>query len=314
MTELEVATVDCDYMQPRFAAAFISAAAGEAAVVETNTAKAVPRITAALKSHSIGLEQVKWIIVTHVHLDHAGGAAALLQLCPNARVVAHPRAARHLIDPSRLVAGATAVYGAKEFERLYGRIDPISEDRVTTMEDETELPFGRGKLRFLHTRGHANHHFCVVDPLRGAIFTGDSFGLAYPKLQKKGLFILPSTSPTDFDPAAAKETVRRIASCGARRAYLTHFGPITSIQAAADQLLEHLDASEKILQWVLRQKTDDASLIQHCEQDLRDYYSAYAERNRLGLGGPGSADWKILDLDFRLNAQGIVAAARRLQD
>lgn len=314
MTELEVVTIDCDYLQPRFAAAFLCAAGGEAVVIETNTSRAVPRILAAMASHGVRPEQVRWIIVTHVHLDHAGGASELLRNCPNAQVVAHPRAARHLIDPSKLVRSAQAVYGEEEFVRLYGRIDPIEEKRVLALEDEAEIPFGRGRLRFLHTRGHANHHFCVWDALRGAVFTGDSFGLAYPKLQKNGLFILPSTSPTDFDPAAARASVQRIAQLGARRAYLTHFGPVSSIEAAAEQLIEHLDASERILNWAVRQNVDDAKLIAHCEQDLRDYYYAYAERKRLGLGQPGSADWKLLDLDFRLNAQGIVAAARRIRD
>ncbi len=308
MTELEVVTVDCDYLQPRFAAAFLMAAAGEAVVVETNTTKAVSRITAALKSHSIPHSQVRYIIVTHVHLDHAGGAGALLKLCPNAKVVAHPRAARHLIDPSKLVASATAVYGEKEFEKLYGVIDPIPADRVIELADGAELAFGRGQLKFFHTRGHANHHFCVYDPLRAAVFTGDTFGLAYPKLQKKGLFVVPSTSPTDFDPTAAKESVKLIASLGAKRAYLTHYGPITSIQAAADQLLEHLEHSEKLMVWASRQKTDEALLTKSCEEDLREYYLSYAEKARLGLGAD---DWALLDLDFRLNAQGIVAAARR---
>lgn len=312
MTELEVVTIDCDYLQPRFAAAYLIGANGasgfEAAIIETNTTKAVPRITAELKARSIPLDRVKYVIVTHVHLDHAGGAAALMKLCPGAKLVAHPRAAKHLIDPTKIIQGATQVYGAKEFEKLYGVIEPVPADRVLQMEDESELPLGRGALRFLHTRGHANHHFCVLDPLRGGIFTGDTFGLAYPKLQKKGLFVIPSTSPTDFDPVAAKESVKRVASVGAKRAYLTHYGPISSISSAADQLLEHLDHSEKLMLWASRQKTDVISIEKYCVEDLRGYYESYADRNRLDLG---KDDWQCLELDFRLNAQGIVTAARR---
>jgi glyoxylase-like metal-dependent hydrolase (beta-lactamase superfamily II) len=331
LTELDVATIDCDYLQPRFAASFLIAAAGEAAVIETGTARSVPRILAELASHALQPAQVRWVVVTHAHLDHAAGAAALLSACPGATLVAHPKAARHLIDPTRLVRAVQAVYGEAEFHKLYGKVDPIDPARVLAVEEGQEVPFGRGALRVLHTRGHANHHLCLFDRLRGAVFTGDSFGLAYPKLQKKGLFIIPSTSPTEFDPQAARESVRRIAGLGARRAFLTHYGPISSIAAAAEQLLEHLDASERVLLWVKRQlelrdarevgpkslkerqEVDTRRLVEHCEQDLRQYYRDYLERKKLEPGPTGSvqyrAFWELLSLDLKLNAQGIVAAA-----
>src|SRR5262249_54286000 len=148
----------------------------------------------------LGPEAVDYLIVTHVHLDHAGGSSLLMRECPNARLLAHPRAIPHLVDPSKLVASARQGYGDAEFEKLYGRIDPIEAGRVRAMDDGSRLGWAGAELEFLHTRGHANHHFCILLSESGkprSIFTGDSFGLAYPELQQSGLFIFPSTSPTD---------------------------------------------------------------------------------------------------------------------
>src|SRR3954471_23425092 len=116
MAAPEIHTIDCDYIYPRFAAAYLRVAGDEAAFVETNTSHAAPKLLAALASRGMRPEQVRWVIVTHVHLDHAGGAGAIMRACPNATLLAHPRAARHIVDPSKLVASATKVYGAERFQ------------------------------------------------------------------------------------------------------------------------------------------------------------------------------------------------------
>ncbi len=314
LPDMSIVTIDCDYVYPRFAAAFLMVEGREAIFVENNTAHSVPRLLAELNKQGLKPEQVRYLIITHVHLDHAGGSQALMNACPNATLLAHPRAAPHIIDPSKLVASARKVYGDAEFARLYGEIGPIDAKRVRIMEDGEELRFGGKVLRFMHTRGHANHHFCVLTRSSSGpeeIFTGDAFGLAYPDLQSHGLFIFPSTSPTDFDPLEARKSIERIAESGARRAYLTHFGEITSLREAANQLIGYLDELEPYYRQILETAEGDrpeAELTQECAKRIR----AYLEGKYRAQGGvPHEKFWNLLKLDIELNASGMVFAAKK---
>ncbi len=300
-------TIDCEYLQPEFAAAYLLVEGEEAAFVETNTTYAVPRLLEALSKAGRRPEDVRWVIVTHVHLDHAGGASAVMKACPNATLLAHPRAARHLIDPSRLVASAKQVYGDEPFRKLYGDIEPIPAERVRIMEDEETLRWGSRTLRFLHTRGHANHHFVVHDSASGGVFTGDAFGLRYPMLQGRGLFVLPTTSPTDFDPDEAKRSVRRIAEA-ASSVFLTHFGEVTEIEDAAGQLLRHLEFSGELLDRAVARSESGKELIAFCEAALREHYNRELAARGLELDQKG---WELLDMDLDLNAQGIALVAEK---
>ncbi len=300
-------TIDCEYLQPEFAAAYLLVEGDEAAFVETNTAYALPRLLEALSKAGRRPEDVRWVIVTHVHLDHAGGASAVMKACPNATLLAHPRAARHLIDPSRLVASAKQVYGDEPFRKLYGDIEPIPAERVRIMEDEETLRWGSRTLRFLHTRGHANHHFVVHDSASGGVFTGDAFGLRYPMLQGRGLFVLPTTSPTDFDPDEAKRSVRRIAEA-ASSVFLTHFGEVTEIEDAAGQLLRHLEFSGELLDRAVARSESGKELIAFCEAALREHYNRELAARGLELDQKG---WELLDMDLDLNAQGIALVAEK---
>jgi glyoxylase-like metal-dependent hydrolase (beta-lactamase superfamily II) len=311
---MSIFTIDCDYVYPRFAAAFLMVEGNDALFVENNTAHSVPKLLEALKKEGLKPEQVRYLIITHVHLDHAGGSHALMNACPNATLLAHPRAAPHVIDPSKLVASARKVYGDAEFERLYGEIGPIDSRRVRSMEEGEEISFGSKTLRFIHTRGHANHHFCVlVSDSSGpdAIFTGDSFGLAYPDLQKHGLFIFPSTSPTDFDPDEARKSIERIANSGAKSAYLTHFGEVKDLRKAADQLLDYLKEVEPAYRRIIETPEGDRAdgdLTRELIQQIQTYLSRrYQERG----GVPDQKFRDLLKLDIELNAAGLVFAAKK---
>jgi glyoxylase-like metal-dependent hydrolase (beta-lactamase superfamily II) len=299
---VKLLTLDVDYLQPRFACAYLRIESGRAAFIETGTNSAVPSMLHALRTEGLDPGQVEAIIVTHVHLDHAGGASRLMRECPNAVLYAHPRAARHLVDPSKLLASARQVYGEKRFESLYGEILSIPAERVRTVEDGGQIKLSDSALSVLHTRGHANHHFCVVDPTSDAVFTGDSFGLAYPDLQRAGLFIFPSTSPTDFDPQAAVESAERIRDCGVTRAMLTHFGEIGDLAAATEQLREDLEFSVGLLSRAASEPADR----------LRGELSAHLEARAARIGLQlGPDDWDLLKLDLDLNIQGIAFAASR---
>lgn len=306
----DIHTIDSLYLgRPEFAAVYLLIDKDRAAFFDNNTNAAVPRLLAALGEQGLAPEQVEYLIITHVHLDHAGGTSAMAKACPNATILAHPRAAPHIIDPSKLVASASAVYGQDEFARLYGTIEAVPADRVRVMEDEETLQFGSRELRFLHTRGHANHHFCIRDSATEAIVCGDAFGLHYPTLQRAGTFAFPSTSPTDFEPDLARASVQRLVDERPSCLYPTHYGPVTNIQAAAGQLLRHLDFAERLRDTAEGSDLPDEALEGYCRDRLQDYF-----RGQLDALGSISHDpelWSLIRLDIELNAQGIAFAANK---
>lgn len=306
----DIVTIDCNYMgRPRFAAAYLLFDGDEAAFVDNNTAHAVPTLLTALADAKLAPAQVRYLIVTHVHLDHAGGTSALAEACPGAEVIAHPRAAPHIVDPSRLVASASAVYGEETFRRLYGRIEPVDADRVRTTEDEETLELGSRTLEFLHTRGHANHHFCIADSGSNAIFTGDAFGLHYPDLQGPGVLAFPSTSPTDFDAELARESIRRLVGLSPDALYPTHFGPVRDLEESAGQLIRHLDFAEELLEAAYASDLPDDDLKNYVEPRLCDYFAGLLDHH--GPLRSREQVWDLIRLDIDLNAQGIAFAAAK---
>ncbi|HRH82288.1 MAG TPA: MBL fold metallo-hydrolase [Thiobacillaceae bacterium] len=235
--------VDADYVRPGLAAMHLLIQDGRAAIIDTGTQRSAPLVLAALERLGLGPEHLDLVIVTHVHLDHAGGAGALLQACPNARLVAHPKGARHMIDPGKLIAGSIAVYGEERFHELYGDIVPAPAERVIEAPDGYGLDFRGRTLTFLDTPGHARHHFCVWDEASRGIFTGDSFGLSYREFDVRGRpFIFPTTTPVQFEPDAMHATLDRLMGLEPEAAYLTHFGRVTGLTPLADDLHRLLDA------------------------------------------------------------------------
>ena len=302
-------TIDCNYFdQPEVAAAYFVRDGDRVAFIDNNTALAVPRMLAALGDEGLGPADVEWIIVTHVHLDHAAGTSALAAACPDATVLCHPRAARHLVDPSKLVASAKHVYGEETFARLYGEILPVAAARVRSLEDGESVLLGARPLTFLHTRGHANHHFCILDAGERNVYTGDAFGLAYPRLQRAGLFMFPSSSPTDFDPVAARETIVRLRDSGAERAFPTHFGAVTDLPEAARQMTAMLNSYEAILDAAVASPLEGGALETFCVERMREVFARAAERRGLTLS---PEDWEFLKIDVDLNGAGIAHVANK---
>lgn len=236
-------TLDAHYMYPGRAAAFLLVDSGEAAFIDSGTRFSVPYMMDALRGAGLAPSQVRYLIITHVHLDHSGGAARLAQECPDATVLCHPKSERHLVDPSRLVASARPVYGDAKFNDLYGEIEGIDPGRVKPIADGGTMPLGRCTLAFLDSPGHAPHHFCVHDLAANEAFTGDAFGLSYPQLQGGTRpFFSYVCAPPQFEPDVARATVRRILALNLRRVYVTHFGPNDAVQLGGEQLLGALDA------------------------------------------------------------------------
>lgn len=302
VTTPQLTTIDCEYITPGLAAAYLRVQGDEAAFIENNTTHAVPRLLAALAAQRLDPAQVRYVIVTHVHLDHAGGSSALMRACPNATLLAHPRAARHLIDPSKLVASARVVYGAERFDELYGAIEPIDAARVRSLDDGAEVALGDATLRFWHTRGHANHHFVVHDEARDTVYTGDAFGLVYPSLQRAGRFAFPSTSPTDFDAEAALASLDRILALGSRSACLTHFGEVDDLQAIAEQLRAWLRLSGALVSEAVGRSDAETYIRARLEEAL---LRAAAD---IGLV-LDATDRALIAFDLALNAQGLAFVA-----
>ena len=307
-----VTTIDAHYLgRPGVAAAYLIVEGSEAALIENNTARALPLLLEALGRAGLCPEQVKYAIVTHAHIDHAGGSSVLIEACPNATLLAHPRAAKHLIEPSRLVASATQVYGGPErFRELYGEVRPIPASRVRAMEDGERLRFGARELEFFHTRGHANHHLCVRDSRSNGIFTGDAFGLMYPALQGSGPFAFPSTSPTDFDAEEAKAAVRQIASRAPDRVFLTHFGEHTEVAEIAGQLLGWLDFCGELVAQARDAAGTPADIEPMCQRRIEEQFSRkLAERGSV----MDASTRELLQFDIALNGQGIAFAAQKVR-
>lgn len=238
---------------------------------------------------------------THVHLDHAGGAGELMQHCSNAQLVIHPYGARHMIDPSKLIAGTIAVYGEQKFRELYGELKPIDESRVIEAPDNFELMLGQRRLRFLDTPGHARHHFCVYDETSQGIFTGDTFGLCYQELSTDaGPFIFPTTTPIQFDPPALLQSIDRLLALEPKQMYLTHFGKIEPTDALVNQLIKRIHHFTQI---ALAEMHNDGDRLQNIECRLKDYL--LAELAAMQCHQPVEFCEQFLRNDISLNAQGL---------
>ena len=235
--------VDADYIRPLMASIHLVVENGRVAVVDTGNNQSVAGVLAALGALGLPPESVDYVILTHVHLDHAGGAGAMMRVFPNALLVVHPRGARHMADPAKLVAGATAVYGPVEMRRLYGEVLPIDASRIVEATNEFKIDLAGRELLCLDTPGHARHHICILDRKSGHFFVGDTFGLSYRELDTDGRqFIFPTTTPVQFDPMALHASLDLLMSYQPEAVYLTHYSQVRDVAAQALNLHRLIDA------------------------------------------------------------------------
>ncbi|WP_152656075.1 MBL fold metallo-hydrolase [Oceanobacillus sp. CFH 90083] len=216
--------------------------ADQLTIVETGPSPSVPYIKKGLEALGYSFADVKHIIVTHVHLDHAGGAGRLLECCPHATLYVHPRGKRHLAEPNKLAAGARAIYGER-FSELYDPIVPAAEERMVEKTEGDTLQIAEERiLEFWDTPGHARHHLGIYDPVSNGMFTGDTAGIQYEQLFPHGVnFFLPSTSPNHFDPAAMKKSLQRFREKQLDYIYFGHFGETDLVEEALKQAESWLD-------------------------------------------------------------------------
>jgi glyoxylase-like metal-dependent hydrolase (beta-lactamase superfamily II) len=291
-----ITVVDTGFVRPGFDASFLIVENGRAAFVETGPNSAVPRLLAALEAQGLGREAVDYVIPTHVHLDHAGGAGLLMQNLPRAKLVIHPRGARHMIDPSILMEGVRAVYGAEVAMRDYGELVPIPAERVITTSDGMVIELAGRPLRFADTPGHARHHHCIWDEASRGWFTGDTFGIVYPELQP---YIVPACAPVQFDQEDLHKSVARLLAQQPQLMYLTHYGAVRDPEKLAVQYLAQVDAMAAAARSLARAPGRHDQL----KRAFGDIY--IAELRRCGSTQSENFLREILATDIELNAQGL---------
>jgi glyoxylase-like metal-dependent hydrolase (beta-lactamase superfamily II) len=302
MTDFDhgISAIDTGFFRPQFDASHLLVENGRAAFVDTGTNYSVPRLLGELREKQIPVDAVDYVILTHVHLDHAGGAGLLMRELPNARAVIHPRGVRHMVDPGALIAGATAVYGAEEIQRSYGELVPIPADRIDTAGDGHVIDLAGRVLVCLDTPGHARHHICIHDARSGAFFTGDTFGLSYREFDTdKGAFILPTSTPVQFEPDALKASIERMLAYAPRQMFLTHYSRVTDIERLAHDLFVQIDAMVAIV----RAHAGAADRHARITDDLADLYIARAQAH--GCTFDAARTRELLAMDIELNAQGL---------
>jgi len=295
-----ISAIDTGYVRPMLAASHLVVDSGRAAFIDTGTTLSVPTLMAALSARGLQPGDVDWVITTHVHLDHAGGAGGLMKLLPNARCVVHPRGARHVVDPTKLIDGSIAVYGEGPFRRLYGEIVPIDAARVHAPADGERLALGARSLEFLHTPGHAAHHFCVVDGATGGIFTGDAFGVSYREFDVDGhAFVMPTTTPVQFDPEAMLASIDRLLARQPPALYVTHFGQVTGVPRVGAELKARI---AEFVQLARRHcaAPDRARVLRG---EMFRLLSSWLDGH--GYAGDAAERHRLLDDDVDLNVQGI---------
>lgn len=295
-----ITTVDAVYTRPGYAAVHVIERGGRAALVDTGTNSSVPHVLAALAALGIARTEVELVFVTHVHLDHAGGAGVLMAQLPNARAVAHPRAVPHLVDPARLIAASREVYGAERFDALYGTPLGIDAARVLTTADGDRLQLGESELLVLHTPGHALHHHVLYDRESSSVFTGDTFGLSYRQLDSEnGPILLPTTTPSQFDPEQLLVSVDRILALAPESAYLTHYGRVQDVARLGARLAGEIEQLVRIA----RREADSAERERSIAAAVRDHWLDLLSRHGCPLDASQILD--LLSNDIELNAAGL---------
>ena len=266
-------------------------------LVETGTAPSAPVVRDAVTQLGIGADDLATVVVTHIHLDHAGGAGDIAAMFPAAQIVVHQRGARHLADPSRLMAGARQVYG-DALDRLFGVLAPVPADRIVALDDTGTIDLGGGRhLDSHYSPGHAKHHVGLIDSDSGDLYTGDAAGVYIPETAD----LRPATPPPDFDLETALGSLRKFGALEPTRLLFSHYGPVSGVAETLDR------SAEEIRVWVeqTRQAHAGGLDLDHAVAMLRDRTNARYAALRPGAD-PGLATRFERLSSTALNVAGIM--------
>jgi glyoxylase-like metal-dependent hydrolase (beta-lactamase superfamily II) len=301
---------DAGYVRHMLAAVHLVVDDGRAAFVDTGSNASLPHAQQTLAALGLAPEAVDYVILTHIHLDHAGGAGAMMRAFPNARLVVHPRGARHMIDPTKLMAATEEVYGRDTARALYGELVPVPAARVIEAAEGTTIRLGEREFVCHDSPGHARHHVFIHDAKANGIFTGDTFGISYREMDVDGrAFVFPSTTPSQFDPVDMRDSVERMMALEPEAVYLTHFSRRTPPRPLAVEMLRRMDDCVKLTLAATKaaRTSDGADQVPAIRAALADYLLKEARAHGVAL-----TDAEILELwrlDLDLDAQGLAVWA-----
>ncbi len=299
--ESDIYCVDANYYKPQLASIHLIRSKDRIVIVDSGTNYSVPQTSILLTQLGLNFLHVDYIILTHIHLDHAGGAGKLMQLCKNAKLVVHPKGVKHMSDPSKLIKGTKAVYGEETFNKLYGEILPIELDRIIATENEHNLNLANRNFTIIETPGHADHHNCIIDHQTNSAFTGDTLGVSYKALRNDThSFVMPTTTPVQFNPNAMHESIEKVMRYNPQTLYLTHYSAIKVNARIIAGLHEQIDDFVML--------TDQAAdsggdLTKTLEEKLNDYLVRRCLNEVDTISEATAQEW--IGLDAKLSAQGL---------
>jgi glyoxylase-like metal-dependent hydrolase (beta-lactamase superfamily II) len=281
----------------RYTAAYLLDAA-EPTLVETGPGTSVEPVAATLEHLGIGSSALAHIVLTHIHLDHAGGVGQLAERFPSATVWVHERGAPHLVDPTRLVASTARVWGEREMRELFGPTEPVDDERVRSLHEADVIRMGDRELEVLDTPGHASHHVALVDSRTGAVFTGDALGIHVPDLP----VLRPATPPPEFDLERYVASIERIRGAARSTLLFAHFGPLAQVDATCDLAIRRVRDWARVVKDASRDTEDPDELAARLEA------AALAD---IETGAEATLDLEMLEdrlrllSSIRMNAQGL---------
>lgn len=301
--------LDAHYLRDNLAAVYMIVEGDSVALVETANAPSLKYVLEALSELNLTPEAVKYILLTHIHLDHAGGAGSYMAAFPNAKLVVHPKGVRHMIDPSYLEAGVVGVYGQEFVDKIYGKLAPIDASRIINAEDGLTINLNGRQLICRDTPGHANHHNIIVDSKTSGIFSGDIFGVVYPELVlAERVFVFPTTTPVNFSPEKMLQSIGLIESLTPEAVYLTHFGQIRDIKQVANDLRRMIADYVAIA----RESAGAADVVAEITLKLEKYI--VREAHSCGIDLSSERVLELVGVDMQINAQGLAVWLKRIND
>ncbi len=293
---MKIETMDLKFMDTEeIIASFLLTGEGPTAIIETGPTTCIENLMRGLEDHGVSPEDVEKVLLTHVHLDHAGASGNLVELLPNAVFYVHEVGYPHLVDPSTLVKSATRIYGEESMEEMWGEVRAVPEDRLVKLESGEEIEAAGGVLSAHYTPGHAYHHLAYLEPESGALFAGDVAGVRLPGQS----YVKPPTPPPEIDIEAWKGSIEAIRKLAPKSLYPTHFGSYEDVE-------RHLSELEQRLQeWLL---FVEERMDEECSrEDIIEEFSAMGDEELLQEGGsPEDSERYDLAANYEMLVDGLM--------